>query len=82
MAKKSPPPSSFVGHNVQQCRLASGLTQLQLAHAIGYKGQDAGAYISRIESGKQQPRVDTLAKIAEALHTSLDSLLKRKPVKA
>lgn len=69
------PSFSHFGKNVRRERKRMGMTQLALAHAIGYKGPDAGAYISRAEAGRQQPRVRTLLKIAKALGTSLEDLL-------
>lgn len=64
-----------LGRNIQTARNAKGITQLALAHAIGYKGEDAGAYISRVESDHQAPRIDTLQRIAEALGVTACSLL-------
>lgn len=68
--KKNP-----LGENIKHARMARGITQLALAHAIGYTGDDAGAYISRVESGHQEPRIDTLQRIAEALNVSVCDLL-------
>ena len=34
------------------------------------------AYIGNLESGKQNPRLETIAKIAKALHAKIDELLK------
>lgn len=77
MATKTPLHNPL-GDNIRNARKAAGVTQLALAHAIGYGGQDAGAYISRVESGTQEPRLDNLCKIAAALKVSLDILLKGK----
>lgn len=52
-----------------------GITQRELGHRIGLSGNDAGADISRIESGSQQPRLEKLMRIADALGVSLESLL-------
>ena len=52
-----------------------GYSQLKLAHALGYKGPDAGAFLSKIESGKHIPTVPTLLAIAGKLGTSLEALL-------
>lgn len=51
------------------------MTQLALAHAIGYKGEDAGAYVSRVEAGNQEPRLPVLARLAQALKVDLASLV-------
>lgn len=64
-----------IGENILAARSEAGITQLALAHAIGYNGADAGAYISRVESGAQEPRLDTLSRIAEALGVTTCSLL-------
>lgn len=66
---------SPLGDNIKSARTAKALTQLALAHAIGYTGDDAGAYISRVESGQQAPRLDTLQRIADALGVAVCSLL-------
>lgn len=64
-----------LGTRIKTARQKKGITQLALAHAIGYAGDDAGAYISRVESDHQAPRIDTLQRIAEALGVSACSLL-------
>lgn len=69
------PKSPSLGSNIKRARLKTKLTQLALAHAIGYTGDDAGAYISRVESDGQAPRIDTLQRIAEALGVTVCSLL-------
>lgn len=66
---------STLGENIRNARTKANLTQLALAHAIGYNGDDAGAYISRVESNTQAPRIDTLLRIAEALGVTMCSLL-------
>lgn len=73
--KKTRPRTATIGQNIQSARKARNLTQLALAHAIGYTGDDAGAYISRVESNSQAPRIDTLQRIAEALGVTVCSLL-------
>lgn len=79
MAKPSPPaPPPSLGDNIRTTREAIGLTQLDLAHAAGYKGRTAGAYISRIESGFQEPRLGNLGRIAEALGVRVEDLLTQK----
>lgn len=67
--------SGRLGRNIKSARLKAGLTQLELAHAIGYKGDDAGAYICRVEAGKQEPRLPVLTRIAGELKTDLGLLL-------
>lgn len=72
--RKAPPPDSL-GENLKAARAAKGYTQIVLAHAAGYTGDDAGAVISRFENGAQAPRIDTLSRIAEALGVPVCSLL-------
>lgn len=64
-----------IGAVIKAARLEAGITQLALAHLIGYTGDDAGAYISRVESNQQAPRIDTLTRIADALAVPVCSLL-------
>ncbi len=71
----NPNPTAAVGAAVAAARARRKMTQLQLAHKIGLVGDDAGAAISRWESGAQEPRLRTLIAIAEALGVSLESLL-------
>lgn len=66
---------SPIGRNVRTARETLGMTQLALAHAIGQKGEDAGAYISRVEGNIRQPRFSTLQRIAKVLCVSLEMLL-------
>lgn len=67
--------ASCVGNNIRKAREASGITQLALAHLIGWAGPDAGAQISRFESGQKEPRISTLVKIASALGVKLETLI-------
>jgi ribosome-binding protein aMBF1 (putative translation factor) len=57
-----------IGARVLQQRLASGLTQQQLASASGI----AQADISRIERGQSNPTTETLDALAGPLGVSLD----------
>lgn len=72
------PPANNVGANIRTTRETKGLTQLALGHALGWTGPDAGAQISRFESGQKEPRLSTLQRIADALGVGLDILTKRK----
>ena len=61
-----------VGRRIQHARDDAGLTQEQLAVAVGYKSATA---ISFIESGERKLRVSELEKIAEVLHCDIQFLL-------
>lgn len=60
---------------LRQQREMKDISQLALAHALGYVGPNAGAYISRVESGQHQPRLSTLQRMADALGIPVDVLL-------
>ena len=62
-----------LGNAVKQMREALGWSQSQLARASGVSQQN----VSRIEQGKQMPRVDMLAFIARALGATPDDILTR-----
>lgn len=68
-------PKATLGSRIKEARLSRGFTQLALAHAIGYKGSGAGAFISRVENGEQDPHLGNLQRIARALGVSVCSLL-------
>lgn len=68
-------PLAEIGSQITRARLKAGFTQLELAHLMGHSGDDAGAYISRLENGFHEPRLGTLIRIAEALSVPLESLL-------
>lgn len=64
-----------LGSRIKEARKSRGMTQRSLAHAIGYKGLGAGAFISRIESGVYHPQLGNLQRIAQALKVSMCELL-------
>jgi len=76
MSTSAAPPNTL-GVNIRNAREARQVTQLALAHLIGWTGADAGAQISRFENGTREPRFSTLQRIADALGVSLDALTKR-----
>ena len=63
-----------VGKRVQQIRTSKGLSQMDLASKI--EGKIDTTNISRIESGRTNPTIYTLHRIAEALEISVEELLK------
>lgn len=58
--------------NMKKLREAKGLSQGDIHRATGIDR----AYISNLEAGKQNPTLETIAKIAEALGVGSDQLLK------
>ena len=54
--------------NLKEARLKSGLSQKDLSENIGVAN-------SLYESGKREPNVDTIKKIASTLNVSADTLL-------
>ncbi len=59
------------GSRIRQARLAAGMSQGQLARQIGTSERN----IVRWETSKNQPRVESIAAIAEATGHDIDSLL-------
>lgn len=62
-----------IGKKVQQIRLEKGLKQVDLAGKI--QGDIDTTNISRIESGRTNPTIFTLYRIAEALEVNLVDLI-------
>lgn len=52
-----------IGERIKAARIAAKMTQAELAEKLGVAYQNIG----QIESGKRNPKVDTLQKIADAL---------------
>jgi transcriptional regulator with XRE-family HTH domain len=73
------PKRNIVGRNIRHYRKQAGMTQPELARAIGWnleRGPSGGA-ISNYENGKpgfDNPRYDLLVRIAEALGISVSDL--------
>lgn len=57
---------------IRQLRIANGLTQDELALAVGYKGR---SMMGHIEHGKVDLPLSRVAAIAQALHTTPKELL-------
>ncbi len=74
--RSSPLPAKLLGEKVRAQRLSLNMTQLELAHMIGWSGDDAGAAISKIESGKVAPSLQTMHFLAKALGIAPSELLK------
>lgn len=56
---------------IAQARLANGVTQQQLAEAIGVLQQQIGAW----ESGRRKPKIDALMRIGDALGIDWTTLI-------
>ena len=59
------------GSPIARQRLASGMTQGQLAEKIGCSQKD----VSRWERGARTPRIETLAKIADVFGCQMEDLI-------
>jgi len=70
-------PAQLLGVNIRMAREDAKLTQLELAHRLGYRGRNAGAKISRVESGEQEPRLEKIIRIARELRVPVEQLLPR-----
>lgn len=63
-----------VGKRIQNLRLSKGLTQVDLVGKID--GDIDTTNISRIESGRTNPTIYTLYRIAVALETTVEDLVR------
>lgn len=61
-----------IGANIRRFREAAGLTQSDLAEALGYGGRSA---VSKIEAGKQSLKTHRLDRVANALGCNISDLL-------
>ena len=64
--------SSQLGQNLKNIRTKKKMSQGDIARAL----EVHRAYISGIESGKRNPTLSTIKKLADALGVSADELLK------
>lgn len=64
---------SRVGTNLQKLRRDRGVTQEELAH----KAQVHQTYLSGVESGKRNPSIGVLERIAEALGVDISLMFER-----
>ena len=62
-----------VGKKIQEIRISKGLTQVDLVGKI--QGEIDTTNISRIESGRTNPTIFTLYRIANALEIELKDLM-------
>lgn len=66
-----------IGKKIQEIRIEKGLTQVDLVGRI--EGEIDTTNISRIESGRTNPTIFTLFRIAVALEIELKDLIDFKP---
>ncbi len=78
MPKTKPRRTPHLGPNLKRFRLANRLTQLALAHRVGLRGDNAGAYICRVEKGEQTPHLSMIQAIATVLGVTLQQLVAKK----
>jgi len=64
--------SKKLGENIKRIRIEKGMTQGDIFRALKL---DRG-YVSSLESGKRNPTLAMIEKIASALGVSVDELLK------
>ncbi len=62
--------------NIKDIRLRKGLTQSEVASALGV----SSVVYSRYENGKRQPSIDILVQMADIFGVTVDSLLGRQDI--
>jgi transcriptional regulator with XRE-family HTH domain len=65
-------PAKKLGENIRKIRLANDMTQGDLCRKLKLDR----AYMSNVESGKKNPTLSTITKLAKALGVSVGELLK------
>lgn len=63
--------STYTGDQIRKCRTEKGLTQKKLGELCGI----ADSNIRKYESGNQNPKIETLQKIANVLEIPVSNLL-------
>jgi transcriptional regulator with XRE-family HTH domain len=61
------------GEKLRTLRKRQGLTVRELAEALGYSGH---SHISEVETGKREPKVGFVLKIADFFQVTTDQLLR------
>lgn len=64
-----------MGGIIRLRRMARGMTQAQLAQAVGIQA----SFMGHIERGGRKPSLETIYKICEVLNMSMDRLFERVP---
>ena len=65
-------PAKKLGENIRRIRLAKDMTQGDLCRKL----EVDRAYMSNIESGKKNPTLSTIERIAKALSVSIEELMR------
>lgn len=60
-----------IGEKIKAARIAAHMTQADLAKILGVAYQNIGQW----ESGKRNPKLDTIAKISKALNVRIEDLM-------
>ncbi|TCC99102.1 XRE family transcriptional regulator [Pedobacter frigidisoli] len=60
-----------IGQRIKELRKQQGMPQIELAVELNYEKSN----MSRLESGRVNPRVSTLLKVAQALNVELKDLI-------
>jgi DNA-binding XRE family transcriptional regulator len=60
--------ASYTGQIIEQARKEAKMTQTELAEKIG----SSKSYISRVETGRTEPKISTFYRIASALGHSVE----------
>ena len=58
----------YIGQIIEQARKEAKMTQTELAEKVG----SSKSYISRVETGKTEPKVSTFYRLASALGRSVE----------
>lgn len=61
-----------LGKNLKEIREEKGITQSSIAKSLGV----SRGFVSKVENGKTNPTLATIAKLAKALKVNTDELLK------
>ncbi len=67
---------SKIQENIRMLRIKAKLTQAQLAREMNIKQYN----ISDYETGRIEPNIDTLSRLADIFNVSIDTLVGREPV--
>lgn len=70
--------SAAMSDRIREARQEAGLTQVDVARAMGLKQQSVQAW----EAGRTRPGADKLAALASVLGTTVDALLGREEVRS